>query len=129
MVFAFALLMLQTGFWDSIPPMPSVRQEVGVAAVEGRVYVVGGLNAAGVGQTTLDIFDTKTNQWQTGPPLPLSLHHPNVAAVGTKVYVAGGYAGATGFPSGATFELDVDRRAWTQKADMPTARGAGAAVG
>jgi N-acetylneuraminic acid mutarotase len=129
MVLAFALFVLQTGLWNSIPPMPSARQEVGVAAVEGRVYVVGGVNAVGVGQTTLDIFDTRTNQWRTGPPLPLSLHHPNGAAVGTKVYVAGGYAGATGFPSGATFELDVDRMVWTQKADMPTARGAGAAVG
>jgi N-acetylneuraminic acid mutarotase len=129
MVIAFALFMFQTGFWDSIPPMPSVRQEVGVAAVEGRVYVVGGMNAMGVGQTTVEIFDTRTNQWQTGPALPLSLHHPNVAAVGTKVYVAGGYAGVAGLPSASTFELDVDRMVWARKPDMPSARGAGAAVG
>ena len=122
------LLILQTGLWGSIPPMPTARQEVGVAAVEGRIYVIGGLNASGAGQTIVEIFDTRTGQWETGPPLPVSLHHPNVAAIGTRIYVAGGYAGAAGFPSALTFDLDVDRMTWTQKADMPTPRGAGAAA-
>jgi N-acetylneuraminic acid mutarotase len=91
--------------------------------------VIGGLNASAAGQTIVEIYDTKTGHWETGPSLPVSLHHPNVAAIGTKIYVAGGYAGPAGFPSALTFELDVDQLTWTQKADMPTARGAGAAAG
>src|SRR5262245_56022682 len=129
MIFGLVLFMMQSGFWDTIPSMPTARQEVGVAAIEGRVYVVGGLDGAGVGRTTLEIFDTRTGQWETGPPLPVSLHHPNVAAVGTKLYVAGGYTGVVWRAVGTTFELDTDRMVWLRKADMPTERGAGAAVG
>jgi len=129
MIAGFALFLLQSGFWASIPPMPTARQEVGVAAVEGRVYVAGGLDASGTGRNTLEIFDTRTGQWETGPSLPVSVHHPNVTAVGTKIYVAGGYVGPVGLPAATVFELDIDRMIWTQKADMPTPRGAGAAVG
>src|SRR5262249_39676231 len=73
--------------------------------------------------------DTRTGRWETGPSLPTTVHHPNVAAVGAKVYVAGGYAGPAGIPAATTFELDIDRMTWRQKADMPTPRGAGAAIG
>jgi Kelch motif len=122
-------LILQSGIWGTIPPMPIALQEVGVAAFEGRVYVVGGLDETGAGRNTLEIFNTRTGRWETGPPLPASIHHPNVAAVGSKLYVAGGYTGSTFQAVGTTFELDTDRMTWTRKADMPTARGAGAAVG
>ncbi len=129
MVVLIAFVVLQSGIWLSIPPMLTARQEVGVAAVEGRVYVIGGLDSSVAGRDTLEIFDTRTGQWETGPPLPITIHHPNVAAVGNKIYVAGGYSGAAGIPTAATFEFDVDRTTWTQKADMPSTRGAGAAVG
>ena len=111
----------------SMPSLPTARQEVGVAAVEGRVYVIGGLDTRATGQSLVEIFDTRSGEWETGPSLPISLHHPNVAAVGNKIYVAGGYG--TLAPIAATFELDVDTMTWTRKADMPTARGAGTAVG
>jgi N-acetylneuraminic acid mutarotase len=122
-------LLLQSGVWSSIPSLPTARQEVGVAAVEGRVYVVGGLDSTVAGRNTLEIFDTRTGQWQTGPPLPIAIHHPNVAAVDNKIYVAGGYSGSTFTATAATFEFDVDGMTWIRKLDMPTARGAGAAVG
>jgi hypothetical protein len=127
MLIAFGFFLLQSGMWRSRPPLPAARQEVGVAAVEGRIYVIGGLDANLSGQRAVDIFNTRSGEWESGPPLPFSLHHPNVAAVGHKVYVAGGY-GEIGV-SAATFELDTDRMTWARKADMPTARGAGAAVG
>ena len=97
-----------------MPPMPAARQEVGVAAVEGRIYVIGGLDANLSGQRAVDIFNTRSGEWEPGPPLPFSLHHPNVAAVGHKVYVAGGYAEIG--VSAATFELDTDRMTWARKA-------------
>jgi N-acetylneuraminic acid mutarotase len=128
MILAVALLLLQTGTWASIAPIPTARQEVGVAAVEGRVFVVGGYDSQGRASTTVEFFDTRANEWRPGPPVPIPIHHPMVAAVGTKIYVAGGYTE----PGGAfqnTFELDTDTLVWTGRADMPAPRGAGAAVG
>lgn len=41
------------GRWMIGAPMPSERSEVAVAAVEGRIYVVGGFD----GQTELEVYD------------------------------------------------------------------------
>lgn len=122
------LWVMQTGTWGPIPPMPDARQEVGVVAVEGRVYVIGGLTTSGSSSARVDVFDTRSGTWQAGPSLPINIHHPMVAAVGRRVYVAGGYTDP-GFTAHAhTYELDTDLLVWKQKADMPTLRGAGAAV-
>jgi N-acetylneuraminic acid mutarotase len=123
-----AILLLQTGEWLLAPALPVPRQEVGVAAVEGRIFVIGGIAENRAGSSVVEIFDTRSNEWRAGPPLPIPLHHPNVAAVGSKVYVAGGYT-EPGFAVADTYELDTDNLVWTRKANMPTGRGAGAAVG
>ncbi|MBI4474735.1 MAG: hypothetical protein HY646_18835 [Acidobacteria bacterium] len=123
-----ALMLLQTGEWAAIPPIPTPRQEVGVAAVEGRIYVIGGFTENRIGSTVVEIFDTRSGQWLTGPALPIPIHHPNVAAIGPKVYVAGGYSEPGSFAVADTFELDTDAMAWTRKANLPSARGAGAAA-
>src|SRR2546427_9103444 len=128
MILGCALLLFQTGTWSSIPTLPTPRQEVGVAAVEGRVLVIGGIDADRRGSSVVEIYDTPANQWRPGPPVPIPIHHPMVAAVGSKVYVAGGYTEPGFTPVANTFELDPDTLKWTQKADMPSPRGAGAAV-
>src|SRR5262245_14503068 len=128
MIFACALLLIQTGNWASMPPLPTPRQEVGVAAVEGQIYVIGGFGADGRGSNAVEVCDARSNSWRSGPPLPLAVHHPMAAAIGDKVYVAGGYVDPPGFAVPNTFELDTDTMTWTRKADMPTARGAGAAA-
>jgi hypothetical protein len=58
-----ALVLLQFGSWSSISPMPEERQEVGVAAVEGRVYVVGGIGSNQRGTGAVHFFDTRTHAW------------------------------------------------------------------
>ena len=108
MILGCALLLFQTGTWSSIPPLPTPRQEVGVAAVEGRVLVIGGIDADRRGSSVVEIYDTPANQWRPGPPVPIPIHHPMVAAVGSKVYVAGGYTEPGFTPVANTFELDTD---------------------
>ncbi|HYR85760.1 MAG TPA: kelch repeat-containing protein [Terriglobia bacterium] len=122
------LLLLQHGAWASIPPMPDARQEVGAIAVEGRVYVIGGLDSNGAASTRVDIFDTHTGTWQPAPAFPIPVHHSMVAAAGHKIYVAGGYTDPGFLPHARTYEFDPDLSIWTRKADMPTVRGAGAAA-
>ena len=122
------LAVLQVGRWISVPPLNIPRQEVGVAAVEGRVYVIGGIGTDQQGSKVVEIFDTRTGQWRSGPSLPIPMHHPNVAAIGSKIYVAGGFSDPGFTPVPQTLELDIDTEAWTRKPDLRRARAAGAAV-
>lgn len=93
------------------------------------MYVIGGFGVNQTGSSVVEIFDTRSNEWRAGPPLPIRIHHPNVAAVGAKVFVAGGYTEPGSIAVADTYELDTDTLTWTRKADMPSARGAGAAAG
>jgi N-acetylneuraminic acid mutarotase len=122
------VVLLQAGQWTSILPLAVARQEVGVAAAEGRVYVIGGIGTDQQGSKVVEIFDTRTRQWRPGPPLPIPMHHPNVAAVGSKIYVAGGFSDPGFTPIAATFELDIDTEVWTARPNLRRARAAGAAV-
>ena len=122
------LVALQVGQWTTIPPLNVPRQEVGVAAVEGRVYVIGGIGTDQQGSKVVEIFDTQAGRWRLGPSFPIPIHHPNVAAVGSKIYVAGGYSDPGFTPVAKVFELDTDTGVWARKADLRRARAAGAAV-
>src|SRR6266699_41367 len=53
------LVALQVGQWTTIPPLNVPRQEVGVAAVEGRVYVIGGIGTDQQGSKVVEIFDSR----------------------------------------------------------------------
>ena len=128
LVLLAAVLFLQEGSWSSIPQMPEGRQEVGVVATEGRVYVIGGLTIAGTASNHVDVFDTHSDNWLPAPPLPIATHHPMVAALGHKIYVAGGYTDPGFSAHRQVYELDPDLSVWTRRADMPTLRGAGAAA-
>jgi len=123
-----ASLIIQQGVWGRTPPLPEPRQEVGVVATEGRVYVIGGLISGGGSSNRMDVLDVAVNEWRSAPPIPIPVHHPMVAAVGQKIYVAGGYTDPGFTPHARTYEFDPDISVWTRKADMPTARGAGAAT-
>jgi len=122
------LVALQVGQWTTIPPLNVPRQEVGVAAVEGRVYVIGGIGTDQQGSKVVEIFDTQAGRWRLGPSFPIPIHHPSVAEVGSKIYVAGGYSDPGFTPVAKVFELDTDTELWTRKADLRRARAAGAAV-
>jgi hypothetical protein len=56
------VLLLQAGQWTSIPPLAIARQEAGVAAAEGRVYVIGGIGTDQQGSTAVEIFETRTGR-------------------------------------------------------------------
>src|SRR3989442_15048368 len=86
------LVALQVGQWTTIPPLNVPRQEVGVAAVEGRVYVIGGIGTRQKGSKSVGIFDTPAGRGRFGASFSNSLHHPKIGAGWSKIYVSGGYS-------------------------------------
>ncbi len=113
----------ELGRWSSGAAMPSARSEVAVAALEGRVYVVGGFG----GGRALEIYDPAADRWSRGAPMPRAVHHPAAVAVAGKLYVVGGFA-AGWSPIDSLYAYDPKRDSWQSLAPLPTARGALAAV-
>jgi N-acetylneuraminic acid mutarotase len=116
------------GPWSTAAPLSVARQEVAVAAVGGRVYVVGGLLA---GQTTSDLveaWDPGLELWETVAPLPLPLHHTTATGVGGKLYVIGGWSDLFATPQAVVLVYDPVTDAWSSGTPMPTARGSPAAA-
>jgi N-acetylneuraminic acid mutarotase len=102
------------------------RQEMGVAAVDGKVYVVGGFDGSGQAVATVEAYDPATDRWTQRASLPSPLHHVNVAAVGSKLYVVGGLTGSSFNASGTTLVYDPAQDSWAPLTSMPagTERGA-----
>jgi N-acetylneuraminic acid mutarotase len=115
------------GTWSVRAPLAlGPRQELGVAALNGKVYAVGGFNAAGAPVATVEVYDPSTDSWTQRASLPAPLHHVNVAAVGDRLYVVGALSGGNFTALGTTLTYDPAADRWTALTPMPsgTERGA-----
>ena len=116
------------GGWSTLAPLPQARQEVAVAALDGKVYVVGGFTGSGEVADTVEVYDPASHRWDTVAPLPRPVHHTAALAVQGVLYVIGGLTGRSFTPVDTVFAYDPRHNAWTPKAAMPVARGALAAA-
>ena len=55
--------------WQKVE-QPFQRRALTMAARGGKVYVIGGLNAKGEMDLTVNVHDSKAGTWAEGPPLP-----------------------------------------------------------
>ncbi|KYF72116.1 hypothetical protein BE11_32990 [Sorangium cellulosum] len=107
------------------------RQEHGVVAHDGKVYVIAGAGGDGLNTGRVEIYDPRDDAWSEAAPLPVALNHPNIVALNGKIYLLGGMIGDFPWTAvGDMFEYDPGTDAWTELAPMPagTERGS-AAVG
>jgi N-acetylneuraminic acid mutarotase len=113
------------GTWTTLTPMPSARQEVAVAELNGRVFVIGGFGPGGEPVATVESYDPATDRWETRAPLPAATHHAAAAVVGGRLYVAGGYGGGrvSWTPLRTVYEYDEARNSWATRAPLRQARG------
>lgn len=112
------------GRWFARAPLPTARQEMPLAFLDGKIYVPGGFVRGGAGTLLIEVFEPAANRWSSFPNLPVALNHLTLVAVLGKLYVVGGYA-ESGFSSqGRVYEFDPQTNNWTRKRDLPTPRGA-----
>jgi N-acetylneuraminic acid mutarotase len=112
------------GQWITRAPMNEARQEVAVAALDGKIYVIGGIRMNGSTADTVEAYDPATDTWQFVAPLPLPLHHTTAAVVEDKLYVIGGLSGLQFRPTNAVFEYTPGENVWRSRRPLPTSRGA-----
>jgi len=109
-----------------MPLLLRVRQEHGVGALRGQVYVIAGyaMNPS----TSVDMYDPATKLWRDVAPVAVALQHPNIGVARDRLFVAGYYQGnGTASPQGAVYAYDADRNRWDTVSPLPagTERAAG----
>ncbi|MFO0876413.1 MAG: kelch repeat-containing protein [Gemmataceae bacterium] len=55
--------------WEAVA-QPFQRRALGIAALDGKVYVVGGLQAKGAPSNQVDIYDLAMGKWSEGAAIP-----------------------------------------------------------
>jgi len=113
--------------WRRLAPLPRGRQAGGLVALDGRLYLVGGVVEGGLASDT-QVYDPAADRWSPAPGLPTPREHLGAAAAGGRVYVVGGRTGGIGSNLAAAEAFDPAAGRWTPVADLPTARGGLAAT-
>lgn len=109
--------------WISLAPMPQGgRQEVGVAHLDGKIYVIGGLAPAA--SARVDVYDIAGDSWSEVAPLPSARHHIGAVALGGFVYSVGGLEPPGFTPTDEVLRYSPGDDEWVAVAPLPTARGA-----
>jgi hypothetical protein len=111
-----------TGHWVKKASMTEERSWIGMAAVGGKIYAVGGMvGQLGKRLDSGEVYDPKADAWQPIAHMPTARSSAGLAAVGPNLYVIGGYA-----QSGTTDAVeifDTQTGAWrTAGQPLPTKR-------
>jgi N-acetylneuraminic acid mutarotase len=122
--------ILSPGTWIPLAPMPTARQEVAVAELNGRVFVIGGFGEDDDPVATVEVYDPAADRWETRTPLPAPTHHAAAAVIGGRLFVVGGYSGGrvSWTPLRTVYEYDEARSSWATRAPLRQARGGLAVV-
>ena len=114
--------------WKRGQSAPVARQEVAATAVDGKAWVIGGLEGS-TASTRVETYDPITDTWESQPDLPLGLHHAAAAAYRGEVVVVGGFTSGTDLYSQPSDRvLALRNGAWVDLPRLLRPRGAAAAA-
>jgi uncharacterized protein (TIGR03437 family) len=110
------------GAWTTLAPVPSVRQEISTAVLDGKIFVIAGFNSTGGSTSTVEVYDPQTNTWSSAAPLPIATNHNAAAVASGRLYAFGG-------TSNRTFVYNLQSNSWSDVAPMRFQHGNTPAVG
>ena len=93
--------------WKELPKPPFQRRALSLGAVDGKLYVIGGMQADGKVTRQTAIYDPEARTWSTGPELP----EGEMEGFGTACSTTGGRLYLSTI-SGKLLRLSDDGQAW-----------------
>ena len=66
--------------WTCGAPLPTPRSEIAGAALNGKIYIIGGFDETGQSSTTVEVYDPIADKWTEAAPLPQPLDHTAAAS-------------------------------------------------
>lgn len=94
--------------WRELPEQPFKRRALAVAALEGKIYAIGGMTSEDKTSREVNIFDIGSNTWSSGPELP----GEKMNGFGSAALAVDGKLYATGM-DGNVYLLSADGKTWT----------------
>ena len=113
-----------TDSWAVKANMPTARNWTACAAVNGKIYVIGGdTTFLSTPLRTVSEYDPATDSWARKTDMPTARLAAAAAVVDGKIYVMGGLTtvGATLLSTVEVYDPIADT--WAKRAPMPTPRG------
>lgn len=113
-----------TDSWDtSREPLPTAREHLAVAVVEGKLYAIGGRWKGRGNLAVLEVYDPATDTWRRLPDMPTPRGGHTAAVLNGRIHVAGGeILGVIGETFAAHEVYDPRIGTWSQAEPLPTAR-------
>ena len=105
------------------PDRPYLGNHHAVEVFNGRMYLIGGLDANSAGQ--VQIYDPSTNGWSVGAPAPYAAGSCCSAVINGKIYIAGGLIGVNsvqgilGVSTNAAAVYDPVANTWASLPPLP----------
>ena len=119
---------LTTRSWSSGPPLDVARNHVGVAALGGQVYAVGGRDNGDGSIDTVERLDPGGGGWERAAPLPLGVSSLGLVSAGDRLVAVGGGDDFERWVTPATWAFDPETDRWTRLPDLRRARHGHAAT-
>ena len=114
--------------WISKTSMPTDRVLAACAAIDDKIYIIGGLNGKLPyldyrGIKTIEVYDTKNDSWTKLADMPTNRWGCSAVAFNGKIYVFGGVSfGPPDIVYSSVEVYDPLTNTWSTKSNMPTPR-------
>jgi N-acetylneuraminic acid mutarotase len=108
----------QTDTWTTLDRLPEPVRAGAGAALDGKIYVIGGQVQEGSGRQVF-AYDVAARRWQERAPLPEPRFNVAAVALGGKVYALGGFGGEREHSD--VFVYDPASDSWSAGTRLPRA--------
>lgn len=104
--------------WKELPHPPFKRRALSLAAHNGQLYCVGGMQESGGPTREVSVFNPDKGTWSEGPTLP---GEKSLAGFGSSSFATGDELYVSTI-EGKLFRLSTDGKAWQRVGDLERAR-------
>ena len=109
----------KSGEWSSMASMDEPREGCALVALDGKLYAIGGVNAAGV-MDSVECYNPKKDRWSEVRPMRCARQGCSAVVLDGSIVVMGGWDGSAVLKSTET--LDMDTMKWSKSCALRTPR-------
>jgi len=113
-----------TNTWATKSPMPTARNSLAAAVINGKIYLIGGHISSPYGRFTgiVEEYDPATDSWTSRTSMPTPRAMLAVSVINDKVYAIGGSPQTGAMWTDVVEEYNPLTDTWNTKPNMPSKR-------